>query len=555
LALMQPFRLRAQQPSPPPPDFSAVIARLERLIPQTMEQLEVPGLAIGLIAGDQLVWAKGFGFTDRSRRHAVTPATRFPVQSVSKTYTATAVLKAVEDGLVRLDDPVTRYTPRFSVRSRFGDHAAERITLRHLLSHRSGLCHEAPLGNNFDGRPCTFDEHVQSISSSWLVAPPGEVHSYSGNGFDLAAHVLQRRSGKRFERYMKDALLAPLGMTSSTFDASEGLADESIARGYVGTFEVPRARIPMTGAGGLYSTVVDMARYVSFQLSGGLSPRGRLLCATSLNEMATPQFAVPGQECGVGLGIYNVKALGSRRLGHNGAGYGYVAHQSWLPEYGLGVVVLSNHNRAPAAQLAFRAQWMMVAAQRGSVPPTPALAPIQDSTVMLRAEHLQALEGTYRKRGGMVSMKVDGDDLLLVEGRDSRRLQPHGPTSFFQGAQRYLFRMDDNGRVRGVDVVGPDYGESFVEHWAINDTPRDPPGPDLPEWNTFLGPYAGRRFGEEVTVNVTAKNGYLYVDFEALQKLTAHRDGLFFTANGEAVEFRDGSMSLGNRPFTRFPQN
>jgi hypothetical protein len=151
-------------------------------------------------------------------------------------------------------------------------------------------------------------------------------------------------------------------------------------------------------------------------------------------------------------------------------------------------------------------------------------------------------------------MKVDGYDLLLVEGRDSRRLQPHGPTSFFQGAQRYLFRMDDNGKVRGVDVVGPDYGESFVEHWPINDTPRDPPGPDLPEWQSFLGPYVGRRFGEEVTVNVTAKNGYLYVDWEAPLKLIPYRDALFFTANGEAVEFRDGFISIGNRPFRRMPQ-
>jgi CubicO group peptidase (beta-lactamase class C family) len=550
-ALLQPFRLRAQQSAAPPTDFSEVIARLEKSIPQTLEQLDVPGLAISLVAGDQLVWAKGFGFTDRSHRRVVTPETRFPVQSVSKTYTATAVLKAVEDGLVRLDDPLTQYIPRFAVRSRFGDHVAEKITLRHLLSHRSGLCSEAPLGNNFDDRPCTFAEHAQSISSSWLVAPPGEVHSYSGNGFDLAAYVLQRRSGKSFERYMKDVLLAPLGMTSSTFDGSEVLADESIARGNVGTFAVPRIRIPMLGAGGLYSTVVDMARYVSFQLSRGLSTRGRVLSAERLNEMSTPQFAVPGQGSGAGLGIYNTEALGSRRLGHSGAGYGYVAHQSWLPEYGLGVIVLSNHHRAPAAQLAFRAQWMMVAAQRGSVPPTPALAPIQDSTVMLRSEQLQALEGTYRKRGGLVSMRVDGYDLLLAEGRDSRRLQPHSPTRFFQGAQRYLFRMDDNGKVRGVDVVGPDYGESFVEHWAINDTPHDPPGPDLPEWKSFLGPYVGRRFGEEVTVNVTAKNGYLYADWEAPQKLTAYRDALFFTANGESVEFRDGFMSLGNRPFRR----
>jgi CubicO group peptidase (beta-lactamase class C family) len=550
-ALLQPLRLHAQQPAPPVTDFSAVVARLEQSIPQTMQQLDITGLAVGLIDADRLIWAKGFGYTDRSRRRAITPDTRFPVQSVSKTYTATAVLAAAEQGLVHLDEPVIRYIPRFSVRSRFGDRVVERITLRHLLAHRSGLCHEAPLGNSFDARPCTLAEHVQSGFSSWLVAPPGEMHSYSGLGFDLAAYVLQRRSGKSFERYMKEVLLEPLGMTSSTFEASGALADESLAIGHVGAFEVPRLRIPMTGAGGLYSTVVDMARYVSFQLMGGMSARGRVLAATRLNEMTIPQFTVPGQECGVGLGIYNVEALGSRRFGHNGAGYGYVAHQSWLPEYGIGVVVLSNHNRATAAQLAFRAQWMMVSARRGSVPPTPALAPVQDSTVMLSLEQLQALEGTYRKRGGLVSMKLDGYDLMLVDGRDSRRLQPHGPTTFFQGAQRYVFRMDESGKVRGMDVVGPDYGESFVEHWGINDTPRDPPGPNLPEWKRFVGAYAGRRFGEPVTVNVTERNGYLYVDWEAPQKLTAYRDALFFTANGEAVEFGDGYVSVGNRPFRR----
>jgi CubicO group peptidase (beta-lactamase class C family) len=374
---------------------------------------------MGLTDGDRLVWAKGFGFTDRSRRHAITPETRFSVQSVSKTYTATAVLAAVEKGLVDLDEPVIRYIPKFTARSRFGEHDAEKITLRHLLAHRSGLCHEAPLGNSFDARPCTLAEHVRSGFDAWLVARPGDIHSYSGLGYDVAAYILQRRSGKSFDRHMKEVLLEPLGMTSSTFDASDVLSDESLAIGHVGAFEVPRLKIPMAGAGGLYSTVVDMARYVSFQLAGGTSPRGRVLTTSRLNEMTVPQFAVPGQECGAGMGLYNVEAFGARRFGHNGAGYGYVAHQTWLPAYGIGIVVLSNHNRATAAQLAFRAQWMMISAKRGSVPPTPKLAAVQDSTVMLSLEQLRKLEGTYRKRGGLVTMKVDGDDLMLVDGRDT----------------------------------------------------------------------------------------------------------------------------------------
>ena len=156
-----------------------------------MAKENIPGLAVAVVDGkrDRVIWQQGFGVTDE-RGTPVTVDTIFSVQSMSKVFTATAAMQAVQAGLVDLDEPITTYLPGFTVHSAFEPHPEKRITLRMLLSHTAGFTHEAPLGNNYEPDPGDFDAHVRNISDTWLRFPVGTGYAYSNLGIDLAGYLL-----------------------------------------------------------------------------------------------------------------------------------------------------------------------------------------------------------------------------------------------------------------------------------------------------------------------------------------------------------------------------
>ena len=166
----------------------------------------------------------------------MTTDTIFSVQSMSKLFTATAVMRAVSAGRLDLDVPITTYLPDFTVHSAFEVHPERKITLRMLLSHTAGFTHEAPVGNNNEPDPGTFDAHVRSISDTWLRFPVGTGYAYSNLGIDLAGYILERIDGRPFAKLMQDWLLGPLGMDHSTFDRRRIRATHDRALGHAGPF-------------------------------------------------------------------------------------------------------------------------------------------------------------------------------------------------------------------------------------------------------------------------------------------------------------------------------
>ena len=241
-------------PAAPGDGVAAVIESYRARIPGLMAQKHVPGLAVALVDGDRVVWQQGFGSTDRDGRTPVTVDTIFSVQSMSKVFTATAVMQAVQSGQLDLDAPIIRYLPGFTVHSAFEPHPGQRITLRMLLSHTAGFTHEAPLGNNYEPQPGDFDAHVRSISDTWLRFPVGTGYAYSNLGIDLAGYILEQVSNKPFPAVMRDSLLAPVGMDHSTFDRAQVHARTDRAVGHSADPVPPPVDVPMTAAGGLWAS-------------------------------------------------------------------------------------------------------------------------------------------------------------------------------------------------------------------------------------------------------------------------------------------------------------
>ena len=326
-------------------DASSVIARYQAQIPRLMAEQGVPGLAVALVDGDRVLWAQGFGMTDDGAGRPVSADTIFSVQSISKVFTATAVLQAVEAGRVALDEPITTYLPDFTVHSVFEDHPERRITLRMLLSHTAGFTHEAPIGNNFELEPGSFDEHVRSISDTWLRFPVGSGYAYSNLGIDLAGYILERVTGRPFAALMDDGLLAPLGMHHSTFDRERIRTTVDRAIGHTAPTAAMPLDVPMTAAGGLYASAADMARFLRFQLNAGTLDGRTVLSRALIDEQRRVPEPHLDARAGYALGIGRTGWYAGRNadlFAHGGGGFGFLADLWWAPQLGVGIAVLTN---------------------------------------------------------------------------------------------------------------------------------------------------------------------------------------------------------------------
>ncbi|WP_405064873.1 beta-lactamase family protein [Kribbella sp. NBC_01510] len=324
---------------------AAVIASYQTRIPELMAQKQIPGLALALVDGDGVVWQQGFGSLDSDGGTPVTVDTIFSVQSMSKACTATAVMRAVQSGLLDLDVPITTYLPDFTVHSAFESHPERKITLRMLLSHTAGFTHEAPLGNSYEPGPGDFDAHVRSISDTWLRFPVGTGYAYSNLGIDLAGYILEQVSNKPFPVVMRDSLLAPLGMDHSTFDRARVHATAGRAVGHTGDLVRPRVDCPMMAAGGLWATATDLAKFLEFQLGDGTVDGRTVLDAALMQEMRTVPAPHAGAPAGYALGVARMHWLAGRDpdlFNHNGGGDGFLSDLWWLPQLQLGIAVLTN---------------------------------------------------------------------------------------------------------------------------------------------------------------------------------------------------------------------
>jgi CubicO group peptidase (beta-lactamase class C family) len=319
----------------------ALIAGFEESARHLMAVDGIPGMSIALTDEKGILWAEGFGYTDSAHTRLVDADTIFSIQSISKTVTGTAIVEAANRGVLDLDKPITDYLPDFTVNSVFEDHPERRMTLKNLLSHTAGFTHEAFVGSNDDANAQSFEEHIKSISKSWLRFPVGQDYSYSNLGIDLAGYILQSVSGQSYQSYVDQYLTGPAGMTNSTFDMARIKANPNRALGYSArNYEMPVA-IPMIPSGGFYTSANDLAKFIQHHLNN----------ADALKEMYTIPFPINHQTEGYALGVVRTDKYNTYYLNHNGGGFGFIASLTWYPELKIGVVVLTNSADTPAGYL------------------------------------------------------------------------------------------------------------------------------------------------------------------------------------------------------------
>jgi CubicO group peptidase (beta-lactamase class C family) len=260
--------------------------QIDQYVRDQMDGSRIPGLAVAIVEGDQIVHAQGFG--DDGNGRSITPQTPFWIGSNTKSFTALATMQLVESGAVDLDAPIQRYLPGLLT----GDEVASQITVRHLLNQTSGFSRAAGITTVLDEKVQTLDEAVAGIERTDLNRPVGETFEYSNLNFVVLGLLLQTISGQPWTEYVEQHIFAPLGMENSftTLDEAEAHGLTGVHRYWFGMpIETEGAYLPgVAPTGYLYSSAEDMARYLSVYLQRGAANGVTLLSADGIDQMLTP---------------------------------------------------------------------------------------------------------------------------------------------------------------------------------------------------------------------------------------------------------------------------
>ncbi len=266
------------------------------------------------------------------------------------------------------------------------------------MSHRAGLVREPPVGNYFDPSGPSLAKTVESLNRTALVLEPEKKIKYSNGGVAVAGYVLEVKSKQPFARYLAQNVLEPLQMTSSSFEPTPAVTAK-LAQALMWTyhgreFAAPTFELGESPAGCMYSTVLDLGKFLGVLFAGGTGPKGKFLKAQTLEQMYKPQYAGPTEKTGFGIGFHVQEFEGQRRIGHGGAVYGFATSLAALPDEKLGVVVIASRDcvNAVTDHIADEALRLLLAVKQGK--PLPTLA----GTRPLELDRVQELAGRYSAR-------------------------------------------------------------------------------------------------------------------------------------------------------------
>ena len=529
-------------------------------ISENLEKNNIPGLSISVVDKDGTVWSRGFGHTDTTKKKDVNTETLFMIGSLSKAYTVTAFLRAVQKGLVKLDDPIINYYPEFSWNTRFGAEEREKITFRHLLTHWGGFQHNIDLFKE-DGSYCTFEEYMDRINKSWQKYPVETRFSYSNVGFDLAAFILGKIAGMSFAEFMEQEVYAPLGMNRSFVLAEDALNDDNCATGHI--METPTSRqltlFPELGAGAQFTCVDDMAKFLQMHFNGGIVDGKQFLSSELLNEMYTLPFPKEHQmmATGMGVGVLKFRFGGTLALSFFGDGPGYVGLHQMYPELGIGWVIQANQvvGSYPAIiNILSEIRDPLIEWKMGSLPEDLSLEGKIDlpSEVELDPNQQKRLAGKYISRMLDVDIEIKGGVLTLNLRGDDIPLRAHSETVFSSDKLPFVeFHKDDEGRpltVSFFDNVGQ------ITVLDFDNGPEDTVGPNRKEWKSYFGIYSHDHRTFRLYSSPVAKNGQLFLMSSMNNKeyhLIENGNGVYFTADGQNVEFQDDTILMPDSKWTR----
>ncbi len=315
---------------------------VDRYVNYTMKRFHVPGLALAVVKDGQVILAKGYGRASLELDVPATPQTVFEIGSITKQFTATAIMMLVEEGKVKLDEKITAYLSGLP-------EAWANVTVRHLLTHTSGIKSYTSVTDfiTLCRNDHTPEEIIRMVAAEPLEFPPGEKWSYSNTGYYLLGLIVEKASGTSYWEFLDRHIFKPLGMTVTRSSEPRAIIPNR-ARGYAwidnGYVNIdPLSATTAYAAGAIVSTVLDMAKWDAALYTE------RVLKKSSLDEMWNPATLTTGQKTDYGFGWRVGEIRGHRFVMHGGGTPGFRSHFLRLPDDRLTVIVLTNRGGSTPA--------------------------------------------------------------------------------------------------------------------------------------------------------------------------------------------------------------
>ena len=430
--------------APPPPELSKgqqqeAIDHLKRFIAQEMRNADTQGLSIAIVSDQTVVWEHGFGWANHEKRYPANAQTLYRAGSISKLLTDLGALQLAASGQLNIDAPIREVLPQFAPLAPDGQ--AYPITPRMLMTHHSGLPRDV-LKGFMSNHPEPFSEVVKQLNTLGADDVPLRSFSYSNAGISVLGAVMAETTKQSFAPWMQSAVLQPLEMSDSAFEAHP-TTDERMAQGYIKGLPAAEPGLRDVPAGGLTSSVHDLSNFMRMVFANGRFKDRQILPAVWVKSMLTPQNTDVALDAGfrVGLGwmLSSLSQETPKGLGpvahHAGATRLFNSQMYVLPEQKIGVVVMANDQNAHALvdKVALRALNVQLQAQLGYRQPPAPIVPWATSQQEAASSSQDAAD---KKWAGLYSTAV-GPVRIKQTSSDAPRAEVLGKT--------FTLRMRENG--------------------------------------------------------------------------------------------------------------
>ena len=446
------------------PRFQQAETLFEAWLDAKMAYEKIPGVSVGLMHDQELVWAKGYGFAHQEEQVPATPSTLYSVCSISKLFTSIGVMQQRDEDRLRLRDPVSDHLPWYEVEQA---HSGGPVTVEGVLTHSSGLPRESahPYWTGPDYPFPTREEIVEGLGEQTTLYPAHQYFQYSNLGMALAGQLVEQASGTAYDDYVRSRILDPLGMSDTYTDIPAEHQGGRFATGYARMNRLgERPEAPffqargIAPAAGFASSVEDLARFASWQFRLLENGGAEVLDANTLREMHRVHWVDPDFETMWGLGFAVSQRDGERTVGHGGSCPGFRSTLQLIPDQKLAGVVMINAQGTSPEQI-----WARMASIFGQ-----ALKAIRDDPGAATAPpaSLAEYEGLYESDWGETFvLRWDGSlaavslptsapiDAMQKLRRDDgdvfRRVRKDGDLG-----EEYVFHRSADGRIERFDVHG-----------------------------------------------------------------------------------------------------
>jgi len=410
-----------------PPAFAASPtdsdwSRLEQTAQDEMRTTNTPGAAIGVVKDGAIIWSRGLGVTNVETEQPVKPETLFRLGSTTKMFTAAALVMLAEEGKLKLDEPVG-----MCIASLHPQIAA--LTPHQLLTHTAGLTDESIMSGRHDD--AALADGIRQMDASWLFTEPGKIHSYANPGYWIAGLACEELEHKPYADVMRERLFKPLGMNRTTLRPTLAMT-WPLALGHEVRSGKPAIVRPQSDnaatwpAGQMYSSVADLARFVTAFMDGGRIDGREVLPPAMIAKLSSPLVPRPGDDGHYGYGLSVSDEGGVHILQHGGSRTGYGSTIRLAPEHKLAVIILTNRSSSSLPKTAAAALELMVPFQ-------PRVAERRPEPPPLTEQEMAQLVGVYTNHRQTI-------ELTIQDGKLHARRR--GPT--VEGASGSITRTGEN---------------------------------------------------------------------------------------------------------------